>query len=197
MLSLDAFTRRSLAVLAACGTLVIASCGGDSDFGLGPRFPVTGTVTYNGKPLEKGQINFIPDDLTKGTGAMAPIENGTFSLSTIGQNDGARPGKYKVTVTAKEDSEAQAKADFEKAKAKFSKLSGGTTENVGRIPREFQNKAARQAKSLVPAGYGDPSTTTLTAEVKESPNTFNFPLTDKDAPPEPSAPGKARGRKGG
>ena len=118
MVLCDRFTRRSLAVLAASGVLVIASCGRDEDFGLGRLFPVSGTVTYNGKPLEKGQINFQPDD-SKGVGAMGLIENGSYVMSTVGDKDGARPGKYKVTVMVKEDSEAQAKAAFEKARAKL------------------------------------------------------------------------------
>ena len=122
MLSRNALTRRSFAVLAASGVLVIDLVGGTDD-GLGKRFPVSGTVTYNGKPLEKGTISFVPDD-PKGVGATGAIENGSYTLSTGGNSDGARAGKYKVTITAKEDSPAKAKADFEKARAALSKRPG-------------------------------------------------------------------------
>ena len=43
-------------------------------------------------------------------------------------------------------------------------------------------KAAAEAKSLIPPGYGDIRTTTLTAEVKPESNTFNFTLSDAEAP---------------
>jgi len=192
MLSRSLLTRGVFAVLTASVILVITSCGGTDD-GLGRRFPVSGTVTYNGKPLEKGSISFIPDD-PKGVGASGAIENGSYTMSTGGNSDGARAGKYKVTITAKEDSSAKAKADFEKARAALPKGSG--TENLGYIPRQFLTKAGAEAKSLIPAGYGDVRTTTLTAEVKEQSNTIHFKLSDADAPPEPKAPAKGRGRKG-
>ncbi|ODT99573.1 MAG: hypothetical protein ABS79_04310 [Planctomycetes bacterium SCN 63-9] len=178
-------TCRSFALLAASGAMiVIAACGEDSDYGLGQRYPVSGTVTYNGKPLEKGQINFYSED-PKGVGANGTIENGSFTLSTVGDNDGARAGKYKVGVISKEDPAAQAKAEFEKAKAKSKYSMGNVQENVN-IPPEFMSKASREAKSLIPAGYGDLRTTNLKAEVTaEGPNQFTFTLTDADAPPEP------------
>ena len=136
MFTRSALVRGFFAVLSASVTLVITSCGGTDD-GLGRRFPVSGTVTYNGKPLEKGSISFIPDD-PKGVGASGAIENGSYTMSTGGNSDGARAGKYKVTITAKEDSSAKAKADFEKARAALPKGSG--TENLGYIPRQFLTK---------------------------------------------------------
>jgi hypothetical protein len=193
MISRNAFARRSLAVLAASGALTIASCGGeDTDYGLGQLYPVSGTVTYNGTPLEKGQISFAPEDLKTGVGASGSIENGSYAMGTVGDKNGARPGKYKVVIIAKEDTEAQARAEFEKAE---SARSSGTKINMGKIPPEFAHKAAKAAKSLIPAGYGDLRTTTLTAEVKEGPNPLDFKLTDADAPPDPpkdSAKGKGR-----
>jgi hypothetical protein len=192
MFSHNAFTRRAFTVFAASGALTIASCGGDTDFGLGQLHPFTGTVTYNGKPLEKGQINFYPAD-PSGVGSMGIIESGTYAMGTLGEKNGARAGKYKVGITSKEDSEAQAKAEFEKAKGKTTNVSSELA-GSGRVPREFMVKATKEAKNLIPAGYGDLRTTTLTAEVKEGSNSLDFKLTDADAPPEPpkDAPGKAR-----
>jgi hypothetical protein len=45
--------------------------------------------------------------------------------------------------------------------------------------------AQAKAKSLIPAGYGDPRTTNLSAEVKAESNSINFKLSDADAPPPP------------
>ena len=183
-------TRRStrcLAVLAGPALLVIASCGGTDD-GLGKRYPVSGTVTYNGSPLEKGAISFVTEDVSKNFGATGTIANGSYTLSMGGDGDGAQAGKYKVTVIAKEDY-------LEKAEADFKKETGSTSPKV---LGNFVAKAAAAAKSLIPAGYGDARTTTLKAEVEAKSNTFNFDLSDADAPPEsPKTPakGNASGRK--
>ncbi len=77
MRSRNALVRGFFAILAVSGLLVMTSCG--TDDGLGKRFPVTGTVTYNGSPLEKGIISFVPDD-PKGVGATGAIENGSYTL---------------------------------------------------------------------------------------------------------------------
>ena len=191
MFSLPALTRRFFTVLAMSGILFMTSCG--TDDGLGKRFPVSGKVTYNGNPLEKGVISFVPDD-PKGVGATGPIENGAYTLSTGGNNDGARAGKYKVAITSKEDATAKAKANFEKARTGRKNAAG--TENLGAIPKEFVRKAEAEAKSLIPLGYGDPDTTNLTAEVEEKTNAIDFKLSDADAPPAPKAPASRRGRKG-
>ncbi len=176
---------RYLVALATAGLLVIAaSCGSDDSFG--KRYPVSGTVTYNGAPLEKGQISFVPEDAKTGVGATGEIQAGAYALSTAGGNDGARAGKYKVTITSKEDSSEAAKAAFEKDTKGAAKLDF--------VPRQFAAKAAANAKSLIPAGYGDTRTTTLTAEVKEETNTIPFELSDAKAPPEP--PSLTKGKAG-
>jgi hypothetical protein len=192
MLSLSRFASHYLTAMAVFGVVVMTSCSNDD--GLGKRFAVSGTVNYNGKPLEKGNISFIPEDSKGGVGATGAIENGSYTLSTGGDNDGARAGKYKVVVTAKEDVTAKAKADFEKAR--LARPDSGATENRAVIPRQFVNKAEAGAKSLIPTGYGNLNTTNLTAEVGEKSNTINFDLSDADAPPAPVASGKGAGRKG-
>jgi hypothetical protein len=184
MLSLNALARRFFALLAVCGVVSMTSCS--TDDGFGKRFSVSGTVTYNGNPLQKGKISFIPAD-PKGVGATGVIENGSYALSTGGGNDGARAGKYKVTITAKEDSAAKAKADFSKASKRA---------DPDYVPGQFLARAEAQAKSLIPAGYGDVRTTPLMVEVKEQSSTIDFKLSDADAPPEPKAAAKGGGRRG-
>lgn len=153
-------------------------------------------MTYNGRPLEKGEIHFFPEDAKGGVRASGAIENGAYALGTVGDKNGARPGKYKVGIIAKEDSEAQARAAFEKARAAASRGTRNVQEGMIRIPPEFRSQAMREAKSLIPAGYGDVRTTDLSAEVKEGPNEFDFTLSDKNAPPDPpKATGKSRSRR--
>jgi major membrane immunogen (membrane-anchored lipoprotein) len=191
MRSLSTLARRSLAVLAASGVLVMTSCSHDD--GLGRRYPVSGKVTYNGNPLEKGVISFVSDD-PKGVGATGAIVDGSYKMATGGEDDGARAGKYKVTITAKEDTTAKAKADFEKARSSLKNAAG--TEGIGVIPREFVRKAEMEAKSLIPPGYGDVRSTNLTADVKEAATTIDFKLSDADAPPAPAATTTTKGRPG-
>ena len=186
MAAINRLPRRWHAMLAVPALLVMASCG--TDDGLGKRYPVSGTVTYNGKPLEKGEISFVTEDLTKNYGATGIITNGSYTLSTGGNDDGAQVGKYKVTIKSKEDFAAKAQADFQKESGK----------DNPKFPPTYTAKAEAEAKSLIPAGYGDLRTTTLTAEVKEqSSNTFDFKLSDAEAPPEPTkASAKGGGRRG-
>ena len=177
---------RSLAVLAVAALFVLASCG--TEDGLGKRYPVSGTVKYNGSPLEKGEISFVTEDMAKNFGATGTITNGSYTLSMGGGGDGAQAGKYKVTISAKEDYREKAQADFQKE-------TGGVSPKL--LP-SFVGKAAAAAKSLIPAGYGDARTTTLKAEVKPQSNTIDFELSDAEAPHEPPAAtkGGGGGRKG-
>jgi hypothetical protein len=173
-----AAAHRRLSAFAAAGTLLIlASCS--SDDGLGKRYPVSGAVTYNGKHLEKGLISFIPDDPKGGgVGATGEIKDGSYTLSTGGNQDGARAGKYKVTITSREDS-------LDMAKEYFAKDTKGV--DPGYLPGRYVAKAAAHAKSLIPIGYGDVRTTNLGAEVKaQSSNPIDFKLSDAEAPTGPT-----------
>ena len=61
------------------------------------------------------------------------------------------------------------------------------------IPPQFVAKAEAAAKNLIPAGYGDPSTMNLKANVEPKSNSLDFKLSDAEAAPEPKAPAKGRG----
>lgn len=165
------------AMLAVPALLILVSCAAEED-GLGKRYPVSGTVTYNGQPLEKGDIAFVAEDMKSNFGAGGTIVKGEYKLSTGGNNDGAAAGKYKVLVTSREEFSDKAKAEFQKA----------TGLDNPKLPPHMTAKAQAEAKSLIPPGYGDTRTTTLTAEVKPESNTLNFTLSDTDAPPPPPAP---------
>ena len=60
--------------------------------------PVTGTVLWNGKPLEEGTIVFHP---TSGRSASGTIKGGEIvEVTTTTKGDGAPVGENKVTVFA-------------------------------------------------------------------------------------------------
>ena len=64
-------------------------------------YPVSGTVLYDGKPMEGGgSIAFVPTG--KGTG-KAPggiiDAQGNYTLGTYAESDGSMPGEFRVVVT--------------------------------------------------------------------------------------------------
>ncbi|MBN2296041.1 MAG: hypothetical protein JXM70_26655 [Pirellulales bacterium] len=73
----------------------LLGCGGGSSLDLAP---VSGTVTYRGKPLDHGSVSFMPTGDTRGPQAAAEIQaDGTFSMKTAGK-EGAVVGTHKVIV---------------------------------------------------------------------------------------------------
>ena len=89
--------RYALAYAALLGCIVGCSSGAK-----GPVcYPVQGKVTSNGKPLADAMVvlHRIGGDVE---GNQKPVAyagaDGSFSLTTFNQNDGAPPGEYAITV---------------------------------------------------------------------------------------------------
>jgi hypothetical protein len=165
---------RKVAVTLLCAILTAATfigCGDDS--GLPTRYPVSGTITYNGKALEQGNINFAPNG-PGGRPAGGNIINGKYSLTTQDAEDGAVPGEYKVSVVAKTTDTST--VDL--------KIKGATTVEAKKaisavFPQKVAAKAAAKAKSLIPAKYGSPETSGLKFQVKPQSNSgVDFDLKD-------------------
>jgi hypothetical protein len=125
---------RRFAVAAVVSAAVVGCTKNDRV----PTFPVRGKVTYNGKPLGKASLIFVPND-PAAVKNMQPTAttaaDGTFKASTYLYADGAPAGGYKVTV------------HLERTR----KAAGGDEEGTG--------------QSAVPAKYTDAATTPLTATV--------------------------------
>ena len=162
-------THRLLALLVGPAFLFGLGC---SDDGLGKRYQVTGKVTYKGEPVPAGSISFVPEE-DGGHGAAGMIKDGVYTLSTLGEEDGALPGKYRVTVDGR-------KADQEKMKIAAKKYTEklGFKGEMATIPQDVQAKILSQTKSTIPGKYQIPDTTDLRAEVKEQANTLDFELKD-------------------
>lgn len=77
---------------------VVLGCSEQVD--MMPAYPVTGTVTYQGRPMPKAIITFYP--VNQGLVQVAPRgisdANGNYHLTTRTQGDGAPPGEYRVTI---------------------------------------------------------------------------------------------------
>ena len=74
-------------------SVLALGCGGDP---LG-RQPISGSVSFDGAPLEKGTINFHPADSSTATSTGGPITAGQFAFD---RQKGLAAGKYRVTVNA-------------------------------------------------------------------------------------------------
>jgi len=167
MISYNLPARRILASLTVAGILAFPGC---SDDGLGKRYPVSGTVTYNGKPVEKATISFVPST-GEGRGASGEITDGTYTLTTQSPGDGAFPGTYKVLI----DSRAVDMAKVEEGSQKLAAKVGIQTKQVDPA---LIAKFRKTAKSSIPTKYSSATDSNLTAEVKAESNTIPFTLAD-------------------
>src|SRR5262245_32100685 len=93
--------------LRFCFFALLASAGGFALFGCGSKgiappktAPVSGSVTYKGKPIAGVRVTFHPQfDIgdIKYTCSGTTNKEGKFTLSTGGIGNGAPPGEYLVT----------------------------------------------------------------------------------------------------
>lgn len=142
--------RRLRVGLALAVAGLAAGCGGSS----GPELArVTGTVSYQGKPISQGTISFQPTD-PSGTPATGIIgADGSYALQTTEPGDGARLGSYAVAIRS--------------------------VEGEPEIPLDYIPKKKPPApKALVPEKYSNPMSSGLTAKVESGRNTINFDLAD-------------------
>jgi hypothetical protein len=88
-----------------CGVLAVLATGcGGADF---PTAGVEGTLKYNGEPVKGGQLTFVPvptgtpaeGEKTPKGGVAIVQEDGRFSVSTYGTDDGAVVGKHTVSYS--------------------------------------------------------------------------------------------------
>jgi hypothetical protein len=62
----------------------------------GGRYEVSGSVTFNGQPLDQGVVMFVGVDQDK-TQASAMVTNGKYQIPKA---QGLVPGKYRVAISA-------------------------------------------------------------------------------------------------
>jgi hypothetical protein len=142
--------------------IVLSGCSGSER---PPTFPVTGTVTWQGKPLAGAAITFVPTDKDGVAASALTDSEGKYSLTTWEAGDGARPGQYRVKVSKQE----QATVDPSKMVQNLS------IEEEQKIYVE-NTKPAVPAKRLIPAKYENDLTSGLTHTVGEKPTTFDIKI---------------------
>lgn len=152
-------TRRRMCLTLTCGLLATAfqACS-SRDARL---CPVTGTVVYRGQPVEGAAVAFRPQgggQLVTGT----TDAQGRFKLTTFKLGDGARPGKYVVSVS---------KYGLPGAAASSRPVS---MDEAAKAP-----PAVVESRNALPAKYADPTRSAMELEVRENgANDFKIELTD-------------------
>jgi hypothetical protein len=152
-------------------------CGG-TDPAKPPLGKVHGYVTYGGKPVTSGSVIFTPVAGTGGgTGQVATGQlgsDGSYSLTTFDEGDGAILGQHAVTVDAREGNATElnlAGTEGAKRNPGGAGKRGGRSGAVGKIPYI-------EPKSLVPKKYLDPATTPFRRTVEAGSNKIDLELVD-------------------
>ena len=146
-----------LAVVLVVG---ISGCPGSDE--IGKTIPVTGKVTIDGRPLESGNVTFIPtkDNKTK-AGVSGIVKGGEYTLvsgTSTANRSGAPPGWYKVTIST-------TPSGMTAPPAGAGKVEPGKGDKLNQPGLENQGKAAPIAEK-----YTDPTKTPLEVEVKSGGN---------------------------
>ena len=81
-------------LLAALALATIAGCGAADDL---EKAVVSGTITFRGQPIEKGEIRFLPSGDTRGPMSAAPILDGRYEVTGRG---GVPLGTHRVEIRA-------------------------------------------------------------------------------------------------
>ena len=151
----------AVSVLVAVG-IVLTGCSNSSR---PPTYPVTGTVTSQGKPVAGAAVTFVPTG-DEGEAASAITDSeGKYALTTWQAEDGARPGEYRVKVSKQE----LAAVDPSKMVKNLS------IEEEQKIYVE-NKKPPPPAKSLIPSKYLDESSSGLSHTVPNSSSTFDIEI---------------------
>jgi hypothetical protein len=126
--------------LLAVLSVSLAGCGGSAA-------SATGTVTYDGTPIDDGTINFVPEKSDGRKPVGEKITNGKYEIPS---GRGLAAGKYKVEIT-------------------WTKAAGP------RKGEKVDPDVTSGSNQALPDKYN--KQTTLTADVKAGSNEINFPLT--------------------
>ncbi len=163
--------RTSLAALPLL--LLLTGCGGGDHPDL---YTVSGTVTYNGQPVEGASVQFVKVGSSRSSRATTDAE-GHYKLGTYEDGDGAPAGEYVVIVTKREKS-TETEDDIDAV------LPGNRDDDqsgVDPIASIEPDEEAAEPKSLLPEKYGNPSTTPFQkmSVTAEGPNEFELKLEDE------------------
>lgn len=149
-----------VALVMVGSSLALAGCGGPARPAMAPA---SGTVMFQGKPLEGADVVFMNEASPRNASGKTDAQ-GKFRLTTYDSFDGAILGEYRVTV----------------AKTQVNEAMTGNVDDPSAGYGAAMNAAASgqvETKNELPAKFANVETSGLTAKVtKEGPNEFTFDL---------------------
>lgn len=104
--------------------------------------PVSGTLTYQGQPLESYRVTLYPEQGDRASSGLTDAE-GKFTLGTNREGDGVPPGRYRVVVAYSPPASEDTTLDL-------------PIEDPSKLP---------QPKIKIPSKYSSPDQSGLTQEV--------------------------------
>jgi hypothetical protein len=168
----ETFMRSSTRIsILALTCFVFVGCGAGSD--RQATVPVTGKVSVDGAAVGGASITFHPA-ADGGRPAMAKTEaDGTYSLTTYDEGDGAIAGKYNITI-----SKMAVKAGIDVANLTMSGPdSGGDPAAYQKMMIGDNTEKVVEDTGSIPEKYKDPEKSGLERSVEASGgNEFNFDL---------------------
>ena len=140
--------------------VIFGGCGG-GDVSKPPLGQVSGKVSYKGTPVSKGIVTFVPvggPGAKTGQPAAGDIgSDGSYTLTTFEDGDGAVLGQHVVLVQSRE----------------------GRMETGGHgMPTPGALKKMKRPESLLPEKYASSEKSPLRCEVKSGSIRFDIELTD-------------------
>src|SRR4051812_4647490 len=84
----------SIVLAALTSVLLIAGCSEPNPLG---RRPIHGKISFEGKPVDYGSIQFQPEDPQRGISSGTMIAEGSYQLQLAA---GLPPGSYQVMISA-------------------------------------------------------------------------------------------------
>lgn len=127
------------------------------------RYPVSGTVTINGQPLQGATLNFLSADGSRSAVGETDAR-GRYELTTFAPGDGAVPGEYRVAIM------------------KYELMVDGAPIQSDEPPDDrpgddpFAGGPDPEPVNVLPEQYANIASSGLTATVVEGENTFDFAL---------------------
>ena len=179
---------RYSAFSALCASMTIAlvatGCGGPNPSA--GCIPVSLTVTMKGQPVEGAQVTFSADGEGARTCQGTTDENGKAVVGTFSTDDGALPGKYKVSVSkATEKGGLAGLADPSLAstdnttgdQTKGNMPSMGSADPTKSYLGQMEGDSFKEADSALPKKYANVDTSGLQYSVQApGPNDFTVDL---------------------
>ncbi|MCA9049309.1 MAG: carboxypeptidase regulatory-like domain-containing protein [Planctomycetaceae bacterium] len=144
---------------------LLAGCGGGGAAPPAPVFPVSGVVTYKGKPLSGADVTFSSEAANRSAFGRTD-DQGRYRLTTFSSNDGAVEGKQSVMIS--------------KFVAPVAAVPEPGVESEQYIPPGYGPEEKKpETKPEIPEKYSKPETSGLIAVVNSpGPNEINFELAD-------------------